>query len=71
LKRVGTLRRHARRGQETTSFEYHPDWLADKARFSLESALILTVVLLRRRQARRSLARSATPLRTFGAAAAR
>jgi serine/threonine-protein kinase HipA len=35
LKRVGTLRRHARRGQETTSFEYHPDWLANKARFSL------------------------------------
>ena len=41
LKRVGTLRRHARRGQETTSFEYHPDWLADKARFSLEPALAL------------------------------
>lgn len=41
LKRVGTLRRHARRGQETTSFEYHPDWLADKARFSLEPALTL------------------------------
>ena len=40
-KRVGTLRRHARRGQETTSFEYHPDWLADKARFSLEPALAL------------------------------
>src|ERR1700726_432955 len=41
LKRVGTLRRHARRGQETTSFEYHPDWLADQARFSLEPALAL------------------------------
>jgi serine/threonine-protein kinase HipA len=41
LKRVGTLRRHARRGEETTSFEYHPDWLADKARFSLEPALAL------------------------------
>jgi serine/threonine-protein kinase HipA len=41
LKRVGTLRRHARRGQETTSFEYHPDWLADNARFSLEPALAL------------------------------
>jgi serine/threonine-protein kinase HipA len=41
LTRVGTLRRHTRRGQETTSFEYHPDWLADKARFSLEPALAL------------------------------
>jgi serine/threonine-protein kinase HipA len=41
LTRVGTLRRHARRGQETTSFEYHPDWLANKARFSLEPALVL------------------------------
>ncbi|MEA2883961.1 MAG: serine/threonine-protein kinase HipA [Bradyrhizobium sp.] len=41
LKRVGTLRRHAHRGQETTSFEYHPDWLADRARFSLEPALTL------------------------------
>jgi serine/threonine-protein kinase HipA len=41
LKRVGTLRRHAHRGQETTSFEYHPDWLADDARFSLEPALTL------------------------------
>jgi hypothetical protein len=41
LKRVGTLHRHARRGAETTSFEYHPDWLADDARFSLEPALIL------------------------------
>ena len=41
LKRVGTLRRHGRRGQETTSFEYPPDWLADKVRFSLEPALAL------------------------------
>jgi serine/threonine-protein kinase HipA len=41
LTRVGTLRRHNRRRQETTSFEYHPDWLADKARFSLEPALAL------------------------------
>ena len=41
LKRVGTLHRHARRGAETTSFEYHPDWLADDARFSLEPALTL------------------------------
>ncbi|HEU0082282.1 MAG TPA: HipA N-terminal domain-containing protein, partial [Bradyrhizobium sp.] len=40
-KRVGTLRRHAHRGQEMTSFEYHPDWLADPARFSLEPALTL------------------------------
>jgi serine/threonine-protein kinase HipA len=41
LKRVGTLQRHARRGNETTSFEYHPDWLGDDARFSLEPALTL------------------------------
>jgi len=41
LKRVGTLHRHARRGTETTSFEYHPSWLSDAARFSLEPALTL------------------------------
>ena len=41
LKRVGTLQRHARRGNETTSFEYRPDWLGDDARFSLEPALTL------------------------------
>ena len=41
LKRVGTLHRHARRGGGTTSFEYHPDWLGDAARFSLEPALAL------------------------------
>lgn len=41
LKRVGTLRRHARRGGEVTSFEYHPDWLSDDAAFSLEPALAL------------------------------
>jgi serine/threonine-protein kinase HipA len=38
-KRVGTLHRHARRGGEAISFEYHADWLADPARFSLEPAL--------------------------------
>ncbi len=41
-KRVGTLHRHARRGGEATSFEYHPDWLADAARFSMEPALTLS-----------------------------
>ena len=41
LKRVGTLHRHARRGGEAISFEYHSDWLADPARFSLEPALAL------------------------------
>ena len=41
LKRVGTLYRHSGRGEETTTFEYHPDWLADPARFSLEPALSL------------------------------
>jgi serine/threonine-protein kinase HipA len=41
LKRVGTLRRHVRRGGEATSFEYHADWLTDPARFSLEPALTL------------------------------
>ncbi len=41
LKRVGTLHRHARRGPEATSFEYHPSWLSDGARFSLEPALTL------------------------------
>jgi serine/threonine-protein kinase HipA len=41
LKPVGTLHRHVRRGSEATSFEYHADWLADPARFSLEPALSL------------------------------
>jgi serine/threonine-protein kinase HipA len=41
LKRVGTLHRHARRGAEAVSFEYHPSWLEDPARFSLEPALSL------------------------------
>ncbi|MGH9725655.1 MAG: type II toxin-antitoxin system HipA family toxin, partial [Candidatus Acidiferrales bacterium] len=41
LKRVGTLHRHARRGGEAISFEYHTDWLADPAKFSLEPALAL------------------------------
>lgn len=41
LKRVGTLYRHSGRGGETTTFEYHPDWLADPAHFSLEPALSL------------------------------
>jgi serine/threonine-protein kinase HipA len=41
LKRVGTLRRQARRGDEAMSFEYHPDWLREPARFSLEPALML------------------------------
>jgi serine/threonine-protein kinase HipA len=39
LKRVGTLRRQARRGGEATTFEYHADWLADADAFSLEPAL--------------------------------
>ncbi len=39
LKRVGTLRRQARRGGEATTFEYHADWLADDAAFPLEPAL--------------------------------
>jgi serine/threonine-protein kinase HipA len=37
--RVGVLRRTPRRGGETVVFEYHPDWLADPDRFSLEPAL--------------------------------
>src|SRR5262249_16396476 len=41
LKRVGTLFRHVRRDGETTSFEYHADWLGDAARFSPEPALTL------------------------------
>ncbi|CAA7627619.1 type II toxin-antitoxin system HipA family toxin [Magnetospirillum sp. SS-4] len=41
MKRVGTLRRQPRRGGEATSFEYHPDWLGDSTRFSLEPALTL------------------------------
>jgi serine/threonine-protein kinase HipA len=42
-KRVGTLYRHAKSGEEAYSFEYHPEWLNDKSfRFSLEPALRLT-----------------------------
>ena len=41
LRRVGTLHRQARRGGEAVVFEYHPDWLADATRFSLEPALTL------------------------------
>jgi len=41
LKRVGTLHRYTRRGDETTSFEYHADWLSEPARFSLEPALVV------------------------------
>ncbi len=40
-KRVGTVRRHARRGGEAVSFEYHQAWLDDAAKFSLEPALLL------------------------------
>ena len=41
VQRVGTLHRQARRGGEAVAFEYHPDWLADPDRFSLEPALTL------------------------------
>jgi serine/threonine-protein kinase HipA len=41
LRRVGTLHRQPRRGGEAVIFEYHPDWLADALRFSLEPALAL------------------------------
>jgi serine/threonine-protein kinase HipA len=41
LKRVGTLHRHLRRGEEAISFEYHTAWLEDPACFSLEPALSL------------------------------
>jgi serine/threonine-protein kinase HipA len=45
VKRVGTLYRAPRRGGEAVSFEYHSDWLGDKARFSLEPALVLASVI--------------------------
>jgi serine/threonine-protein kinase HipA len=38
-RRVGTLRRTPRRGGESVVFDYHPDWLAEPQRFSLEPAL--------------------------------
>ena len=41
LRRVGTLHRQPRRGGEAVAFEYHPEWLADAAKFSLEPALAL------------------------------
>ena len=36
VQRAGTLHRQARRGGEAVAFEYHPDWLTDPDRFSLE-----------------------------------
>jgi len=41
LKRVGTLHRHARRGTEALTFEYHAGWLDDASHYSLEPALPL------------------------------
>ena len=41
-KRIGTLRRHARRGEEALSFEYHASWLDDAEHISLEPALPLS-----------------------------
>lgn len=40
-KRVGLLRRNARRSAETTTFEYAAGWLEDPAAFALEPALTL------------------------------
>lgn len=40
-QRVGTLHRHARRGPEALSFEYHDAWLKNADCFSLEPALTL------------------------------
>jgi serine/threonine-protein kinase HipA len=40
-RRIGTLRRHARRGGEATTFEYDASWLADASRFSIAPALVL------------------------------
>jgi serine/threonine-protein kinase HipA len=34
-KRVGTLHRQPRRGNEVISCEYHPDWLTEKYDFPL------------------------------------
>jgi serine/threonine-protein kinase HipA len=39
LSRVGTLRVHPRSGRTAVSFEYHRDWLALPAHFSLEPAM--------------------------------
>ena len=37
--RLGTLFRQAARGRESVTFQYHGDWLASPARFSLEPGL--------------------------------
>ncbi|MFX8285663.1 HipA N-terminal domain-containing protein, partial [Acinetobacter baumannii] len=39
VHRVGTLRVQARNGRTAVSFEYHRDWLALSAHFSLEPAM--------------------------------
>ena len=67
LKRVGTLHRQGRRGGEAISFEYHPDWLGEAARFSLEPALTLNRGAFAPAKGQPILARSVTPLPTPGA----
>jgi hypothetical protein len=59
---LGTVYRHVHRGVEAVSFEYHPVWLDDAHRFSLEPALSLNAVHTRLPPACRSSARSAFPL---------
>lgn len=39
--RVGSLFRQAARGRESVTFQYHEDWLAHPARFSLEPGLVV------------------------------
>lgn len=39
---VGQLWSHVRRGRESATFEYDPDWLASPQRFALEPGLMLT-----------------------------
>ena len=41
-RRVGLARSNRARGSETVVFEYAPEWLADRDRFSIEPALALT-----------------------------
>ena len=41
VRRVGVLYRQPRRGGEAVAFEYHPDWLKNPDRFSIEPALVL------------------------------
>ena len=63
---VGTLWSRARKGQESTTFEYQKSWLENPKGFSLEPALMWGQGRTIREKTRLFLAPSAIPRRTAG-----